>query len=170
MTLIIKERMGNKIEIRNIKQEDNYALAKIVRDTLAEFKANKRGTAFYEDATDHLYEVFQINKATYFVVVLNDEVAGGAGIYPTRGLPQDTCELVKLYLVPNTRGKGIGKMLMQHCIDEARKYSYKKIYLETMPELKSAIPMYEKFGFNYLNHSIGLSGHSACNIWMMKEM
>ena len=162
--------MSDKIEIRNIKKEDNYILAKIIRDTLTEFKANKRGTAFYEDGTDHLYEEFQINRATYFVVVLNNEIAGGAGIYPTKGLPPDTCELVKLYLVPNTRGKGIGKMLIQLCIDEAGKQGYKKIYLETMPELNSAIPMYEKFGFNYLNHSIGLSGHSACNIWMMREI
>src|SRR5688500_9877267 len=105
--------MEDKIEIRNIRREDNYAIAKIVRDTLTEFKANKRGTAFYEDSTDHLYEEFQIEKATYFVVVLNDEIAGGAGIYPTKGLPPDTCELVKIYLVPNTRGKAIGKMLMQ---------------------------------------------------------
>jgi putative acetyltransferase len=162
--------MSDKIEIRNIKKEDNYALAKIIRDTLAEFKANKKGTAFYEDATDHLYEEFQINRATYFVAVINNEIAGGAGIYPTKGLPPDTCELVKLYLVPNTRGKGIGKMLVQLCIDEAKKVGYKKIYLESMPELTSAMPMYEKFGFDYLNHSIGLSGHSACNIWMMKDI
>ncbi len=55
--------MADKIQIRTIRQEDNYALAKIIRDTLIEFKANKPGTAFYEDATDHLYESFQINKA-----------------------------------------------------------------------------------------------------------
>ncbi len=104
------------------------------------------------------------------MILVNDEIAGGAGIYPTNGLPPDTCELVKIYLLPNTRGKGIGKTLMQYCFDEAKKQGYKKIYLEIMPELTSAIPMYEKFGFNYLNHSIGLSGHSACNVWMMKEI
>ena len=113
--------MSNKIEIRTIQQKDNYALSKIIRDTLIEFKANKPRTAFYEDATDRLYEEFLIKRATYFVVVLNDEIVGGAGIYPTKDLPPDTCELVKIYLLPNTRGKGIGKMLIQLCIEEAKK-------------------------------------------------
>ena len=162
--------MSDKIEIRTIKHEDNYALAKLVRDTLIEFKANKPGTAFYDDSTDHLYETFQAGKSKYFVVLINNEIAGGAGIYPTNGLPSDTCELVKIYLLPDTRGKGIGKKLMQYCFDEAKKQGFKKIYLETMPELKTAIPMYEKFGFNYLDHPMGCSGHTGCSIWMLKDL
>ncbi len=161
--------MSDKIEIRNIRQADNYKLAKIIRDSLTEFKANKPGTAFYDDVTDHLFESFNISGAIYFVLLLNNELSGGTGIYPTSGLPADTCELVKMYLTPYSRGRGLGKMLLEYCIAEAKKQGFKKIYLETMPELTSAIPMYEKFVFNYLDHSIGNSGHTGCDLWMIKE-
>jgi len=159
-----------KIIIRTINKDDNQKLAKIVRDTLTEFNANKPGTVFYDDTTDHLFEAFQRNRCEYFVALLDDEVIGGAGIYATEGLPADTCELVKLYLMPIARGKGLGKLLMEYCIAEAKDQGYKKMYLETMPELISAIPMYEKLGFTYLTKSMGNSGHTGCDVWMIKEL
>ena len=162
--------MTDKMTIRKINRDDNQKLAKIVRDALTEFNANKPGTVFYDDTTDHLFEAFQKNRSEYFVALLDDEVIGGAGIYATEGLPADTCELVKLYLLPIARGKGLGKLLIEYCIAEAKDQGYKKMYLETMPELTSAIPMYEKLGFTYLAKSMGNSGHTGCDVWMMKEL
>ena len=162
--------MPGKIIIRKINKDDNQKLAKIIRDTLTEFNANKPGTVFYDDTTDHLFEAFQRNRSEYFVALLDDEVIDGAGIYATEGLPADTCELVKLYLIPIARGKGLGKLLMEYCIAEAKDQGYKKMYLETMPELISAIPMYEKLGFTYRTKSMGNSGHTGCGVWMIKEI
>lgn len=160
----------HQIQVRKIKQTDNAALAKIIRNTLTEFKANKPGTVYFDDATDHLYEVFERDKSIYFVAENDDEILGGAGIYPTENLAIDTCELVKFYLSQKGRGKGIGKILLQKCIYAANEMGYKKIYLETMPELTIAIPMYEKYGFTYLTAAQGSSGHTGCNVWMMKVL
>ncbi|HUS00314.1 MAG TPA: GNAT family N-acetyltransferase [Chitinophagaceae bacterium] len=162
--------MNGLITIRYIKQDDNDALALIVRNSLAEFNAAKPGTVFYDVTTDHLYEVFQKERSKYFVVEMENTIAGGAGIYPTPGLEDDTCELVKMYLIKKARGRGIGKILLQKCIEEAMQQGYKKIYLESMPELKLAIPMYEKFGFTFLKGPKGNSGHTGCDVWMMKEL
>lgn len=156
--------------IRNIKQGDNAALAKIIRDTLTEFKANKPGTVYYDETTDHLYDVFKAAKSIYYVAELNGEIMGGGGIYPTTGLPEGTCELVKFYLSPAARGKGVGKELLQKCIVAAKETGYKKMYLETMPELTIAIPLYERFGFTYLPSAQGSSGHTGCDVWMLKEL
>ena len=156
------------ISIRLIEQADNTALAMIIRNALTEFNANKPGTVYFDDSTDHLYELFQQQQGVYHVAVFNDLVVGGAGINHTTGLAADTCELVKLYLSPEVRGKGIGKALMERCIDAAKKAGYKKVYLETMPELIAAIPMYEQFGFTYLSGPLGNSGHTGCDIWMIK--
>ncbi|HNU87178.1 MAG TPA: GNAT family N-acetyltransferase [Ferruginibacter sp.] len=156
--------------IRNIKQADNVALAKIIRDTLKEFKANKPGTVYYDETTDQLYEVFKTANSIYYVAELNGGIVGGSGIYPTTGLPEGTCELVKFYLSPAARGKGIGKELLQKCIAAAKEMGYKKMYLETMPELTIAIPMYEKYGFTYLSSAQGSSGHTGCDVWMIKEL
>jgi len=156
------------ISIRKIEPTDNLALARIIRDALTEFKANKPGTVYFDDSTDHLYELFQQEKGIYNVVIDNDKILGGGGIVHTTGLAMDTCELVKLYLSPAARGKGIGRALMQKCLEEAKNAGYKKVYLETMPELISAIPLYEQFGFTYLTGALGNSGHSGCDIWMIK--
>ena len=156
--------------IRTIKPGDDKALATIIRNTLAEFKANKPGTVYYDETTDHLSEVFKTGGSIYFVAELYGDVLGGSGIYPTANLPEGTCELVKLYLSSKARGKGLGKTLLQKCITAAKEMGYKKIYLETMPELTIAIPMYEKLGFTYLPAAQGSSGHTGCDVWMIKEL
>ena len=158
------------ILIRNIKPADNIAIAKIIRNSLEEFNANKPGTAYFDASTDTLFEVFTTVNSIYFIAEQDNEILGGAGIYPTQNLPADTCELVKLYLSKAARGKGIGKLLMEKCFIAAKNMGYKKIYLETMPELNIAVPMYEKIGFTYLQSPKGNSGHCGCNIWMIKDL
>ncbi len=160
----------NNITVRLIEPTDNAALAIIIRNALIEFNANKPGTVYFDESTDHLYELFKTGNGIYQVAVMNNEIVGGGGIFPTDGLNADTCELVKMYLAPVARGKGVGKILMQECLNTAQKAGYKKVYLETMPELVIAVPMYEKFGFNYLKGPLGNSGHNGCDIWMLKEL
>jgi putative acetyltransferase len=162
--------MMQEILIRTISADDNKALATIIRDTLVEFNANKPGTVYFDETTDHLFEVFKADKSFYFVAEQQGEIMGGGGIYPTPNLPAGTCELVKLYLSKNARGKGIGKILLEKCIAAAKETGYTKMYLETMPELTIAIPMYEKFGFTYLPAAQGCSGHTGCDVWMIKEL
>jgi putative acetyltransferase len=163
--------MDQTITIRSIAPSDNAALARAVRETLAEFGAAKPGTAYYDEATDHLYELFsQTARSAYFVAELNGEVLGGGGIFPTENLPADTVELVKLYLLPAARGLGVGKALIMHCFEAARANSYTRVYLETTDELTQAIPLYERLGFTYLPEPLGNSGHFGCQIWMIKSV
>lgn len=159
-----------EITIRTIEERDNTALANLIRTTLKEFGANHCGTVYYDESTDHLFEIFQLPRSVYYVAEMNNEVVGSGGIFPTKGLPDDTCELVKMYLYPQVRGFGLGKLLIQKCIDYAEASGYKKIYLETMPELKLALKTYEKFGFKYIDHAMGNSGHFGCDLWMLKQL
>ena len=156
--------------IRRIRSNDNPALAKIVRDTMAEFGVNRPGTVYYDPTTDHLFEMFQKERAVYHVAEIDGKMVGGGGIYPTDGLPADTCELVKMYLVSSARGTGLGRTLIEKCLSAAKEMSYKKIYLETMPEFKQALKVYEKFGFDYLKGPMGNSGHWGCGMWMLKSL
>jgi putative acetyltransferase len=160
----------NSINIRNIHKNDNPTLAKIVKDTMAEFGVNRPNTVYYDPTTNALFELFQKEKAIYNVVEINGEIVGGAGVYPTDSLPDDTCELVKMYLVPKARGLGLGRILIEKCLQQAKDLGYKKIYLESMPELKQALKVYAKFGFEYLKGPMGNSGHTGCDLWMLKEL
>jgi len=158
------------IIIRPIQQSDNTALAKIVRGTLAEFGANHPGTVYYDATTDALFELFQKKGALYFTALVNDKIVGGGGIYPTDGLPAGTCELVKMYLIPEGRGIGLGRTIIEKCLQAAKDEGYDSVYLETMPELKQALNVYAKFGFEYLKGPMGNSGHTGCSLWMLKKL
>ena len=160
----------NNFLIRNIQPSDNSALAKVVKDTMAEFGVNRPNTVYFDPTTDALYELFKKERSVYNVTEVNGEIVGGGGIYPTRGLPDNTCELVKMYLLPKARGMGLGKLLIELCIQQAKEMNYRKIYLETMPELKQAMKVYEKFGFEYLKGPLGNSGHTGCELWMLKNL
>lgn len=181
--------------IRTIQPGDNAPLAFIVRAALTEFGAAKPGTVYFDPTTDHLYELFQAPGAAYFVAEAGgiaeeakglaeaNEIAetkraaeadglilGGAGLFPSPGLPPGTCELVKMYLRPEARGLGLGGELIRRCITHAREAGYRSIYLETLPELGKAVTVYERFGFRYLDGPLGDTGHFGCDIWMLLEL
>ena len=159
------------ILIRPIHQNDNAAIANIIRRSLEEFGANHPGTVYYDDSTDHLFELFQSTPGSaYFIAEKEGQIMGGAGIFPTEGLPEATCELVKMYLQPNARGLGLGRKIIDEILLAAKNAGYKKIYLETMPELRPALKTYERFGFAYLTAPLGNSGHNGCSLWMLRDL
>jgi putative acetyltransferase len=159
------------VNIRPIQPGDNQGIAAIIRQCLEEFGANRPGTVYYDPTTDHLFELFQAEpRSCYFIAEKDGQLLGGAGIYPTDALPAGTCELVKMYLLPQARGLGLGRYMIDHCLATARERGFTQVYLETMPELKKAVTVYEKFGFSPLSAPLGNSGHTGCGIWMIKEI
>ncbi len=159
------------VTIRPIAPGDNASMANIIRRSLEEFGAARPGTVYYDDTTDHLFELFQSTpKSAYYVAIKEGQLVGGAGIFPTEGLPEDTCELVKMYLSPAARGSGLGRFMIDQCLQKAKENGFLAVYLETMPELKKAVSVYEKFGFTYLKGPMGNSGHNGCDIWMLKTL
>ena len=154
--------------IRPIQPSDNPIIAKIIRDTLSEFGANHPGTVYYDPTTDALFELFQKERSAYNIAEADGRIVGGGGIYPTEGLPADTCELVKMYLLPEARGTGLGSQLITKCLEQAEKNGFSKVYLETMNELKAALKVYARMGFTYLDGPMGNSGHFGCPLWMLK--
>ena len=158
------------VKLRTIQKDDNIHIAQIIRDTLTEFKANKPGTVYYDKTTDELFELFQQPRSIYYVALIDDEIVGGGGIYPSEGLPSGTCELVKMYLLPEARGIGLGKRIIEECLEFAKENGYSQVYIESMPELENALKVYEKFGFKYLSAPLGNTGHHGCEKWMLRSL
>jgi len=170
MTEPIIAKLPSNIRIRPIQPPDNPELAVVIRNTLAEFGAARPGTVYYDTSTDTLSELFNMPRSAYFVAVVDGKILGGGGIFPTEGLPVDTCELVKMYLLPEARGIGLGRTLIEHCLQVARENGFEQVYLETLPELHLALKIYEKFGFEYLSAALGNSKHFGCGLWMIKKL
>ena len=166
----MQQTFSTGITIRTIQPSDNEELAVIVRNTLTEFGANVPGTVYYDPTTDALFELFQTPRSAYFIAESEGKMLGGGGIFPTTDLPENTCELVKMYLLPEARGIGLGRTLIEQCLQTAKEFGFEQVYLETLPELRMAVKSYEKFGFEYLCSPLGNSKHFGCGLWMLKKL
>ena len=158
------------IILRQIQEKDNVPLAELIRSVFREFRIDKPETVYDDPTTDALFELFQTEKSVYWVAEENSKLLGGCGIYPTNGLPEGCVELVKFYIAPDSRGEGVGQLLLQLNINTAKGFNYSQLYLESFPELARVVGMYSGLGFKQQDQPLGNSGHYACTIWMVKEL
>jgi GNAT superfamily N-acetyltransferase len=77
--------------------------------------------------------------------LINSEVAGCIALRPLSG---ETCEMKRLFVRPAYRGFGLGHRLCAAVIAEARSIGYTRMVLDTLPFMKDAQAMYERFGFH----------------------
>ncbi len=71
-----------------------------------------------------------------------------AGCVALCRLDKTSCEMKRLYVRPQYRGKGIGESLAKQVIKDAKSLGYGIMYLDTLTSLKYAVKLYKKLGFN----------------------
>ena len=156
--------------IREIESKDNLKIATVIRNVFEELNAPKVGTAYADPHLNTLFEVYQAENEIYFVVEKDEIILGGCGIGNLVEPEFKICELQKMYLAKEARGKGIAKELMQKCLTFAKQVGYDKCYIETLPFMKDAQKLYVKSGFSYIDGPMGATGHNACDVFMIKDL
>jgi len=146
------------------------ALLRIIADSRAEYGIAERGVELLEPADRALYATYQRQRTLYFVALLGGEVVGGAGVAPLAGADPLTCELQRMYLRPDARGRGIGDALLERCLAAARQFLYVRCYLETVTQMQAALEFYGRHGFRDLQAPIGHTGHEHNDRWMMRTL
>ena len=156
--------------IRLLDLADVPALLAIIADARAEYGMAGRAPELLEPADRALYTTYQKQRSLYFVAVAGGEILGGAGIAPLNGADPLTCELQRMYLRRDARGRGIGGELLEHCLKAARQFLYVRCYLETISPMRDALGFYERHGFRELEAPLGRTGHAHNDRWLMRPL
>ncbi|NEG69869.1 GNAT family N-acetyltransferase [Bifidobacterium choloepi] len=78
------------------------------------------------------------------------------------------CEVKRLYVRPEYRGQGVSRALLDRACEDARDIGYKHMRLDTLPSMKSAVRLYERYGFHEIGNYNGNPVKSA--IFLEKDL
>lgn len=98
----------------------------------------------YDEEIKHLERKYGAPYGRLYLAYYGGQLAGCIGL---RKIDGKNCEMKRLYVRPQFRGKQIGNQLVQKIIEDAKEIGYSHMLLDTLPFLKSAIHMYQKYGF-----------------------
>lgn len=158
---------SNDAIIRPIQVSDNIEVAAIIRQVMTEFGAVGCGYSINDPEVDDMFSAYDSERAAFYVVEKNGVILGCGGYAQLTGADEKTCELRKMYYLPEARGSGLGSQMMKLCLQEARNDGYARCYLETVDAMSAAQKAYEKHGFEYLDGPMGATGHNSCGKWML---
>ena len=157
--------------IRPIRAGDDAAMAAIIRTVMPEFGACGSGFAINDPEVDWMSRAYARPRHAYYVLEDADGcVLGGAGIAPLEGGDEDTCELRKMYFLPQARGLGAGSAMMAQCLDAARAAGFRRCYLETLDGMDAAMRLYQRSGFTRIDGPLGATGHGGCNTFYLRAL
>jgi GNAT superfamily N-acetyltransferase len=83
-------------------------------------------------------------RGALLVARVGGDVGGCVALRPFDG---DVCEMKRLFVSPAARGSGLGRLLAEGIIDEARRLGYARMRLDTTPGMETAQSLYEQLGF-----------------------
>lgn len=139
--------INNKKAIIEIKPIDSQETINLAKEILIE----------YEDAigVDLSFQNFQGEvmglpgkyappSGSFLLAFINGQLAGCVAL---RKNMEKVCELKRLYVRKEFRAHKLGEMLVEEVIEEAKRLGYDRIRLDTLPTMKAAQKLYEKFGF-----------------------
>jgi putative acetyltransferase len=106
----------------------------------------------FQDFTQELQELpgkYAPPKGRLLLAYYNDDAVSSqlAGCGALRPFSDEICEMKRLYIRPEFRGRGFGRVLTLALISAAREIGYRALRLDTLPEMHEAHKLYQTLGF-----------------------
>ncbi len=87
------------------------------------------------------------NRSIFLLYIEKDKILGTIAL---KRQDEDTAELKRFYVANEYRGQGVGQQLHSEILKYARVFKYKKIILDTTPNMLKAIEFYKRAGYKKL--------------------
>jgi putative acetyltransferase len=129
--------------IRSARNTDTDAIKQLVFSVLDEYGL-KPDPASTDQDLDDIEEQYFRRGGFFALVEIDHTIIATVGLHP---VDDSTCELRKMYCLPQCRGQGLGRRLMEFALTKARELGFRRMILETASPLKEAIGLYSRFGF-----------------------
>lgn len=133
-----------EVVIRSATNADCERVVALVSTVLAEFQLPFDPDSKDADLKDIEGSYFEAGGVFELIEDSHGKLLGTYGLFP---LNDKQCELRKMYFLPEVRGVGLGKQVLDRAIEHARRLGFSAIVLETISVLKRAIYLYTRFGF-----------------------
>lgn len=137
-----------KLSIRTLTATDNDAL-----DQVRQFFRNYAAWLGVDLSFQHFDQEMAALPGAYtppggrlFFAEYDGKAAGCVGVRPLPG-SDGVCEMKRLYVEPNFRGQGIGRRLALAAIKAAKEIGYRKLLIDTLPNMRMAVKLYRELGF-----------------------
>lgn len=98
----------------------------------------------YDEELEDLEMKYGMPTGRLLLAYYDNNLAGCIGL---KKIDEANCEMKRLYVRPQFRGKHIGDYLVKEMIKSAKEIGYSHMLLDTLPFLQSAVHMYKKYGF-----------------------
>jgi len=156
--------------IRPITRRDNPGIQQVIQTVMPEFGASGKGFAIHDEEVLDMHSAYTVKGAAYFVIEEAGKIVGGGGVGSLAGGEANTCELKKMYLMPEARGRGLAQKVLDLCLDYAKNFGYEFCYLETFRTMNRAMEFYRKNGFEQISGPMGNTGHFSCDKFFKKPI
>ncbi|MBX2860191.1 MAG: GNAT family N-acetyltransferase [Vampirovibrio sp.] len=163
---------ANPYCLRVIAPEDDAALKDLILSVVVEHGITDSEYNTNPSELEELSVQFSSPGCRYWVVeeAATGRLLGGGGLAVLPGGDGSICELQKLYLHPDARGHGLGKQLLERLLLDGIELGYRQMYLEIHPTLVKSQVLYEKMGFQRIEHRLGNTGHECCGVFMLRPL
>jgi putative acetyltransferase len=129
--------------IRDWQPSDRQESANLIAQVLAEYQLGSEPTGADQDVLN-VEDSYWATGGEFWVVERQGQLVGTAGYYPTA---RGGVEIRKMYLLPEVRGQGLGRYLLQALEKAIATAGYGQIWIETASVLKEAVQLYERYGY-----------------------
>lgn len=139
---------AQQVTIRAARDDELDIVASLVVDAYSEFAARMAPDAWSSFAQDIANVRGRSIDAQVLVAVRDGRIVGTVTRYPDwRGAQHDASAVRVLAVPPEERGSGVGRALMEHCIERARDEGKERVVLAVTQEMESARDLYDRLGF-----------------------